>query len=114
MEDLGFEWVSIPCGRDNLEETLNKMQLNEVEVWNIFEHVVEGTGYRNQAILFTVVGLRRIRKKRQVEDILECLAFAVEQTEDQLKDDPVLAAEGREWLDKSHDVIKSVREDLIK
>ena len=114
MEDLNFEWVTAPCGRDNLQETLNKMQDNEVEVWNIFEHVVEGTNYRAETILFTVVGLRRVRKKRMLEGILECLAFAVEQTEAQLKDDTVLSAEGRQWLDKSQEVIKSVREDLLK
>ena len=111
--ETGFEWVVQTCARDNLEETLKKAQLNEIEVWNIYDHVVESSSYRSETILFTVVGLRRVQKREQVEGLLECLDFAVQQTESQLKDDTVLSSEGREWLDKSNAVLKSVREDLI-
>ena len=113
MVDTGFEWVVQPCGRDNLQETLNKLQANEVEVWNVFEHVVESTSYRAETILFTVVGLRRVLKKKMTVDLIECLEFAVHQTESQIKGDTVLSEDGREWLDRSTAVLKSVREDLI-
>lgn len=113
MVDIGFEWVTQGCGRDNLEETLNKFQRNEVEIWNIFEHVVESTSYRAETILFTVVGIRRVLRKERNEDLINCLEYAVNQTEEHLKDSTVLSEEGREWLDKSNKVIKDVREDLI-
>ena len=113
MVETGFEWVVQPCGRDNLQETLNKLQINEVEVWNIYEHVVESTSYRSETILFTVVGLRRILKKKMTEGLIECLEFAVNQTEAQIQGDTVLSEDGREWLDESHAVLKAVREDLI-
>ena len=113
MVETGFEWVAQPCGRDNLQETLNKMQTNEVEIWNIFEHVVEGSSYRAETILFTVGGVRRITKKEQVRDLIDCLEYAVLRTEEQVKDDVVLSSEGRDWLDRSNKVIKGVREDLI-
>ena len=111
--DNAFEWVVQTCARDNLEETLNKARRNELEIWNIYDHVVESTSYRAETVLFTVVGLRLVRKKRQVDDLLECLDFAVKQTESQLQADTVLSSEGREWLDKSSSVLKEIREDLI-
>ena len=113
MTDLDFEWVVKPCGRDNLEDTLNQFQSNEIEIYSIHEHVVESTSYRSETILFTVVGVRRVQKRKQKEDLIECLEYAVDQTRGQLKDDTVLSSEGRDWLDKSKAVITSVREDLV-
>ena len=110
---LDFEWVVKPCGRDNLEETLNQLQINEIEIYSIHEHVVESTSYRAETILFTVIGVRRVHKRKQKEDMIECLEYAVNQTESQLKGDTVLSSDGRDWLDRSNAVITSVREDLI-
>ncbi len=113
MQEIDFEWVSQPCGRENLQETLNKMQSNDIEVWNILSHVVEATSFRKETILFTVVGIRRVAKKDRLINLIKCLEFAVTQTEAQIKDDVVLSEEGREWLDQSNKVLGDIKSSLI-